>query len=193
MGCYFFIAMIADAQHLRRLNHAKYLRLIKRADLELQRARANMENDQLRRFFYSTREVWLRQRVASARPCNIINNTSKKESMRSSYANYESPNLKYDTMTAGVWCQPELTGQAPPSLLQKHFDFSQIERMRSIYTPGVQASTCYSGYSPVQALNVPYTNVNNYQSIVGSYLTDTENIRQRTMLSNPSYGTMRRR
>jgi len=113
--------------------------------------------------------------------------------LRTSYANYESPNLGYNTMVAGVWCQPELNSAAPPSLLQKHFDFSQIERLRSIYTPGVQASTCYSGYSAAQALNIPYTMINNYQSTTGSYLTDTEKTRQRTMLSNPSYGTMRRR
>lgn len=113
---------------------------------------------------------------------------------RSSYANYDSPNFGYNTMTAGVWCQPELNpANPPPSLLQKHFDFSQIERMRSIYTPGVQASTCYSGYSAAKALNVPYTMTNNYQSTTGSYLTDTEKLRQKTMLSNPSYGTMRRR
>lgn len=124
------------------------------------------------------------------------NNTTAMQP-RTSYANYDSPNFGYNTMTAGVWCQPELNpANPPPSLLQKHFDFSQIERMRSIYTPGVQASTCYSGYSAAKALNIPYVSASAARSGVsttGSYLTDTEKLRTRTMLSNPSYGTMRRR
>lgn len=57
---------------------------------------------------------------------------------RTSYSNYETATPGYNTYCGGLYAT---TFSAPPDNLLKFRDISNVERMRSIYTPSVQAGT----------------------------------------------------